>query len=192
MAALRRAHGRGWPIAILAGIVVLLLIVVVLPVVETFGEQSDEIAQSQEQFAIYNSQIASRPKLEAQLTALNQREASTAGLLRGDSAALAAASMQSLVKALVERRGGQVRSVQNLPSQPLGGLEKIEVQYELSIPLGSLAGVAYQLETSVPYLFLDDVDVRSEEAWLPQDATGAPRDLHVQWTIRGYRWAGTP
>ncbi len=185
-------RGRGWPLAILAGILVVLLIVVVLPVVETFGEQSDEIAQAKSELALYGAQIASRPALETELAALDRREAATAGLLRGDSAALAAAQMQGLVKALVERHGGQVRSVQTLPASQMGGLEKIPVQYELSLPLGSLKSVTYQLETNVPYLFLGAVDIRVENGFIPDTASTAPRDVHVQWTITGYRWVGSP
>jgi general secretion pathway protein M len=186
------ARGKGWPLAILIGIVVVLLIVIVLPVAETFGEQSDEIAQSQDEYAAYRAQIASRPRLEAELAALDRQESSTAGLLRGGNAALAAANMQGLVKTLVERHGGQVRSVQNLPSSMVGGLEKIEVQYELSIPLGSLKAVTWQLETNVPYLFLDDVQIHPENGWSPGDAAASSRNLYVQWTITGYRWVGTP
>jgi general secretion pathway protein M len=185
-------RGRGWPLVILAGIVVVLAIVVVLPVAESFAEQNDEIAQSRDDLALYRAQIAARPQLEATLASIDRREASTAGLLRGDSDALAAATMQSLVKALIERHGGQVRSVQNLPSVPVGGLRKIEVQYEVSIPLGALKSVTYQLETGEPYLFLDNVDIRAEDGWIADSAKAAPRDLHVQWTISGYRWAGAP
>lgn len=185
-------RGRGWPLVVLTGIVVVLLIVVVVPVVGSFREQDEEIAQARIAFAVYRSQIASRPALEAQLAALNRRQASTAGLLTGDSAALAAANMQNLVKALVERHGGQVRSVQTLPSAMAGGLERIPVQYELSIPLGSLKAVTYQLEAGLPYLFLDAVDVRTERNWAPQGSASTPRDLYVQWTVSGYRWAGAP
>jgi hypothetical protein len=185
-------QGRGWPLAILAGITLVLAIMIGLPVVEAFGEQSDEIAQSKSDLALYQDEIRARPKLEAELAALNQREASTTGLLRGDSTALAAADMQALVKALVERHGGQLRSAQNLPSAMVGGLEKIDVQYELSIPLGSLKSVAYELETNPTYLFLSDVDIRVENGFVEAGASDTPRDLHVQWTISGYRWVGTP
>ena len=183
-------HSRGWAMAILIGIVLVLVMAVAVPVAGSFAEQNDEIEQSKTLLADYRAEIAARPALEARLAALGRREATTGGLLRGDSTALAAADMQTLVTTLVHQHGGQVRSVQNFPAAPAGGLEKIAVQYELSLPLASLQNVVYRLETGQPFLFLDRVDIHPEEAGTLDGA--APRDLHVELLIRGYRWAGTP
>lgn len=185
-------RSRGWAMAILIGILIVLVMAVAVPVAGSFAEQSDEIEQSKSLLAAYRAEIAARPALEARLAALGRREASTSGLLRGDSTALAAANMQGLVTALVHQHGGQVRSVQNFPSAPAGGLEKIVVQYDLSLPLASLQNVIYQLETGQPFLFLDHVDIRPEEGGTLDGPGAAPRDLHVEFLIRGYRWAGTP
>lgn len=190
MAAGERFQGRGLPLAILAGVVAGFGLLVVFPVWEVFAAQSDDIAQSRRQLSLYQMEIASRPRLEAELAALNQREASSAVLLRGNSAALAAANMQSIVKPLIESHGGQVRSAQNLPSAPLGDLEEIEVQYDLSLPVGSLKEVTYQLETGAPYLFLDDVDIKVWESLQSEGSSAEPPNVQVHWTIAGYRWAG--
>lgn len=186
----RQAPGRGWAAAILAGIVLIVLIVVVAPVAVSFAEQGDEIEQSRDQLAQYRALIASRPALEARLATIGRRDASMSGLLQGDSTALAAANMQALVTALVHRHGGQVRSVQNLPAASSGGLEKIEVQYELSLPLASLKGAIYQLETGQPFLYLDEMDIHPEESAALDGPMSAPRDLHVELLVRGYRWVG--
>lgn len=182
--------GRGWALAILAGIVLVVLIVVVAPVAVSFAEQSDEIELSRDQLAQYRALIASRPALEARLATIGRRDASMSGLLQGDSTALAAANMQGLVTALVHRHGGQVRSVQNMPASSTGGLEKIEVQYELTLPLASLKSVVYQLETGQPFLYLDQMDIHPEENAALDGPMRAPSDLHVELLVRGYRWVG--
>jgi hypothetical protein len=185
-------QGRGAALAILAGVVVAFGLLVVFPIVEIFAAQSDDIAQSQQMLALYQAEIASRPRLQAELAALNAREASSAVLLRGNSAALAAANMQSIVKPLIESHGGQVRSVQNLPSSPSNDLEKIDVQYDVTLPVGSVKEVAYQLETGAPYLFLDDVDIKVWQDLQTEGSGSEPPNVQLHWTIEGYRWAGGP
>ena len=187
---MERARGRGWPLAILIGIVVVVLVVIVAPVAASFAAQEDEIESARQDLATYRAEIASRPALEAQLAAMNTREASMAGLLRGDSTALAAAAMQSRVTALVQRHSGQVRSVQNLPPVAVGALERVEVQFDLSAPQGSLKSVLYQIETGSPFLYIDRVDVHPEEGSTPDSPMAAPRDLHLEILVGGYRWAG--
>lgn len=181
---------RGWPLVILAGLVLLLAFAVLMPIGELFADQSDEAAQAQQELGVYRAQIAARPRLEAELAAVDRQTPATSQLLTGASTALAAATMQSLVKDLVERHGGQVRSAQTLAASIANGLEKVQVQYELSIPLGSLKAVTYQLETRAPYLFLDEVEIHPE--LYTGGATGAPGNLHVQWLVHGYRQRGTP
>ncbi|HEY1707118.1 MAG TPA: type II secretion system protein GspM [Rhizomicrobium sp.] len=184
-------RGRGWSHVLLIALATVLVIAIGVPVVESFIDQSDEIAESKTTLIRLRGQIAAKPRLERELAEIDSLGAATASLLRGGSEALAAANMQNAVKGLVERHGGQVRSAQNLPSAMLGALQRIQVQYELSLPLGSLPAVTYELETSMPYLFLNDVDIRAEKAWGPGGTSSGVPNLHVLWTVSGYRWAGT-
>jgi general secretion pathway protein M len=186
-----RTKGRGWALVALAALVIVLAIAIGVPVAESFIDQSSEIAESKATLARLRAQIAARPRLERELAEIDRRGVATASLLRGDSDALAAANMQSAVKTLVERHGGQVRSAQNLPSAMTGGLQRIQVQYELSLPLGSLPAITYDLEANTPYLFLNNMDIRAEKAWGPGGTSSDVPDLHVQWTVSGYRWAGS-
>jgi len=184
------ARADGLKLTVAAGLALGSLLFVVLPVMYLFAEQNDEIDQSKHLLAICEAEKASRPQLEAQLAALRQREETAAGLVAGGSAALSAANIQSAMKSLVEAHGGKVRSVQNLPSTPSQGFEKIAVQYDLSIPVGGLKGLVYSIETHVPYLFLADVDIRTPEGWQNEGPLNAPPDLQIRWTVEGYREAG--
>jgi general secretion pathway protein M len=178
-------RGRGWVLVAVLAVAVLVLCAGVTAATELFSQQQDEIAQARDDSASYRALIAARPYLEKEYGALARSEAGAASLLHGDSVALAAAEMQNLVKALVERHGGQLRSAQLLSGSPASGLEKVVVQYELSIPLGALKSVTYQLETGRPYLFLDEVEIRPES--YAGASSGAPGNLNVEWTIHGYR-----
>lgn len=176
---------RALALLILAGLVALLLFAVALPVGEVFAEQGDALEQDRLDLAVYRAQIAARPRLEAELKTLRGQAAPTDALLGGDNEALAEASLQGLVKDLVERHGGQVRSAQALPASVSDGLQKIAVEYEVSLPAAALKSVTADLESRTPYLFLDAIEVRPEI--VSGDATSAPANLHVQWTVHAYR-----
>lgn len=177
--------GRGWALFILAAIVIVLGIAIGMPVADAFAEQGDERAQAQADLARARAQLAARPQMQAQLAAMRAREAADGSLLQGANSAVAAANLQSLVKALVERHGGQLRSAQTLATTVSSGLEKITAQFDVSLPLGALKPVSFDLETGSPALIVDTADVRPE---LYEGAgAGAPSTIRVQWTLHGYR-----
>jgi general secretion pathway protein M len=183
-------RGRGWPLAILAGVAIVLAAGVLLPMAEAFVDQRDDAVQAQADLARYRAEIAALPRLRAERDVLSRSDAATAALLTGDSAALASANLQSLIKTLVERHGGQVRSAQTLSSAPAGGVERVVVQEEISLPVASLAAATYEIESGVPYIFIDATEIRPE--LYTGDAMSAPVNLHVLWTIHGYRRSGAP
>jgi hypothetical protein len=170
-------------LVVFGGIAVLLALVVLLPVVGLFARQSGDLDQARQDLAVYRAELAARPRLEDELRTVSRQAVPANGLFSDDNASLAAAAMQGFVKSLVERHGGQVRSAQALTATAANGLDKIAVQFELSIPLASLKAATYDLETGTPYLFLDAVDIRPEL----YAAAGAPANLHVTWTVHGYR-----
>jgi hypothetical protein len=161
-------------------------ILIVLAVFALFQQQSSETALSVEQLAAYRSELAQRPRLQAEFARIRDREAVATGLWHGASGPLAAAEIQRIVNDVVESCGGEVRSAQNLPSSRQGGLETIEVQYELSLPLATLKRAIYRLETATPFLFLDNIDLKVGDA----QPAAAPATVQVQWIVRGYRRTG--
>jgi hypothetical protein len=180
------------------GILVLVIAVtwlgVIAPISDAFAEQADDIAQSHRMLEAYTRRIAMRPIIEAKLAEIKANQAIAAtGLVEGASAELAAANIQSTVKALIESGAGQVTSVQNLPPASAGGFQRIDIQYDATLPMTRLRDVTYRIETAVPYLFLDAVDLRAPEGW--QSLGGAnvdPPPLQVRWTVHAYRRVGPP
>lgn len=178
---------RPWPLLILLAVTVLGVFAVLWPLTALFAAQHDELASTQGDIAHYRAQIARRPALEAELKNLKAQAAPSEALLSGANTALAAAAMQGEVKALVERHGGQLRSAQNIGSSVSDGLEKIVIQYDVTLTPASLKGAIYDLETRAPYLFVEQADIAPE---LSGDGATAPATLRVQWTIHGYRRVG--
>jgi hypothetical protein len=144
------------------------------------------------QLAAYRAALASRPALEAERDRVSAKSSSVAGLVPGETAALAAANIQNMVKAIVSSNGGDIRSSQALPASTTDGFEKIEVSYDIALPEDRLKDLAYQLETHTPYLFLDNVAIQMPQLRLPQSSDNPVAKLEIHWTVRAYRWAGAP
>ncbi len=157
------ANGRALALAILFGAIALVWLFVIQPVTDAFAAQQDEIVQSRALLGALEARIAAGPLVAAHLAKMKAREASTAGLIPGKNAEIAAAGMQNLIKALIEGESGQIRSAQNLPPVDTDGFERINIQYDLSLPMARLRDVSYRLETSLPFLFLDGVDIQAPE-----------------------------
>jgi len=154
----------------------------------TFGE-SEGVQHSLEVLARYEGLIQAEPVVSAQVQSLEQQNAASSGLVEGNSDALAAATMLSAVKSMVEQNGGNVLSSQNLPAKLVENFQAIEIQYDVTLPPGNLRRLLYQLETHRPFLFLDDVNMRVPEA-AARNADAPLPAMEIQLTVRGYRWAG--
>jgi general secretion pathway protein M len=185
-----RTKRRGLALLILAGVIAIVWIVILGPLADILFGESEDVERSLDLLAHYEALAEARPQVQAELQAMQQRNAAMSGLVEGSSAALAAAVVQSDVKVIVERNGGTVLSSQNMPSSLTDNFEKIEIQYDLTLPPGNLKNVIYQLETHTPYLFLDSVNMRMPENWGVQDPNAPVPAMEVQLVVRGYRWVG--
>jgi hypothetical protein len=177
---------------IAAGIILVVLAAIIVPVAGMFMAQSEDTDGALTELAAYRAKIAAEPRLRAMAAGVAQQETQAGMLIAGGSTALAAANMQNAILDIVQRHGGQVRSSQTVtsPAAAAGGLACIVVQYEVSLPPGSLLGATYELETRAPYLFIDTAEIRPE---LYGDGTApAPNALHVSWTVHAYRRADAP
>ena len=167
-------------------------LLVIEPIAGAFEAQDEDIAQSHRMLAAYERRIALRPVIEAKLANIRARQTASTGGVEGASAELAAATIQNLVKTLIESQRGEVRSAQNLPPVSAGGFQRIDIQYDAAIPMTRLKDTVYRIETSTPYLFLDSVDLRAPEGWQIGPYSTEPPNLEVRWVVHGYRWTGAP
>lgn len=177
-------------LGILAVAIGVVWLAVIEPIADAFAAQADDIAQSRMMLDAYARRIAMRPVIEARLADVRRNQNSAAGLVPGNSAELAAASVQATVKALIEAGAGQVTSVQNLTPATKDGFQRIDIQYDATLPMTQLRNVTYRIETAVPYLFLDGIDLRAPENWQGIGVAMDAPNLQVRWTVHAYRWVG--
>jgi hypothetical protein len=181
---------RALALAILAAIPLVLWLAVIGPIWDSFGDGGDTEVRSLKLIASLRQTAAQRPALETEIKALEARGKALPGYISGNTTALAAATVQSEVKRIVESRGGQVRSTQDLAPTRDHGVEKIGVRFDMTISLEALPAIVYEIESHGPYLFIDNLEIRAPEDARPETYVANKPILIIRWDVFGYRPMG--
>lgn len=156
--------GRAAAGSLLALVLVLVALFVVRPFWSAWQEADDAIAASKTLLAGFQRVGAELPALEAQLKAFgNGADTPQPGLLEAANAPLAAARLQATVKALIEAEGGQMRSVQDLPTARAGSFQRVAIRLDAALRIESLQKALHRIESAQPYMFVDNVTIRAAE-----------------------------
>ncbi len=177
-------------IGILLVVIFSATMVVIWPVHMVLISQENKFRSSLLLLAKYRAVAAQRPILESELAELRKQTASIPGLIKEKNVTLAAAKLQSEIRSIIESRGGQIRSTQNLSPSKIGSFDKIDIRYDFAIPTNHLRELVYQLDTHMPYLFFDAVEAHVSENVQLDGPDAAPPNMDVRWTITAYRLAG--
>jgi general secretion pathway protein M len=140
---------------------------VVEPVIKARSAQRQTIARSHDLIARYDRVGMHRDRLEKSLAGMRNRGRSTAGYLIGANHSLTAAALQDRIKRIVTVNGGAIRSSQALPPKDDQGLKRLPIRVQLSADIIALQKILHQFEVGEPggaYLFLNDVNIRSQRA----------------------------
>jgi len=167
MAKLDRTQQRRLAVGILAAGIVLLLSITLLPVWLANATRQASLDDAYERLNRYR-QIAERDsELLPQYEALLRRQQATGIALRSDSAALAGAELQRLVKAIATRNSAQIVSTQILPVAEEQGFVRVALKVRVRGTLPAILQSFYDVETDSVYMFLDNVALRDNLAGRP-------------------------
>lgn len=159
----------------------------VSPLLAAYGETDTAIRETKQLLAGYQRVARTAPVLKRRLGELHQRQAESGVYLRGETDALAAAELQDEVKQTIESSGGQVRSIQTLPTETRSGFERVTVRVQYTGSVQTLLHVLYDLEAHRPLLFVDNLDIRGN---IRRTRNRQPRDgptqLIVRFDLSGY------
>jgi general secretion pathway protein M len=162
---------------------------IIAPLLVAYRDGEARIEQAKELLQRYEALAQQRSLLADRLAEQQERAASAAGYLQGPSDALAAAQLQDRVKSVIETAGGELRSTQILPAEPLEadlGVRRTTLRVHFVVTIEGLETTLYELETGQPYLIIDEVTVRQERVRRRRNEPGEHPMLDVSFELFGY------
>ena len=152
--------GRLAALALLAVSLAAVYLLAVAPVLDSYRRTAEEIVETRHLLARYERQAAARSDLEERLTALRELVARQGHYLDGATYAVAAASLQDNVKAIVEGQGGELQSIQTMPSAANDDSRRVAIRVQSLMTVEPLLHTIHRLEAGAPYLFLDNLEIQ--------------------------------
>ena len=131
------------------------------PIIVGYGDTDRQIADVREQLSRYQRLAAQLPALEDRLRQSEAAAATDAYYLSGGTDALAAAGLQDQVNALVQGKGGTLRSIQPMPGTDEQGFRRITLRVQMTASNEALFEILYSLESGTPILFVENLDIQS-------------------------------
>lgn len=152
--------GRAAALALLTASVAAAYFVVVAPLLDRYRRTADDIVETRELVARFDRQASARSGLEDQLAALRDQVARQGHYLDDATYAVAAASLQDNVKAIVEGHGGEVQSIQTMPSAANEDGRKVAIRVQSLLTAEPLLQTIHRLESGAPYLFIGNLEIQ--------------------------------
>jgi general secretion pathway protein M len=178
---------RAAALLLLAAVLAAAYFWIVEPIAAAYANTEAAVADTRDLVERYDRLAAPRASLEAQLTTIEQKPDTGAYYLSGATDALAAASLQARVTALVEGSGATLLSIQTLTSAEDKGLHRVAIRLQMTAEIAPLVRVLHGLETGIPLLFVDNLELQSQAAPATEpDAAQASAPLIVGFDLYGY------
>ncbi len=163
-------------------IVIPLIILLIGGVVYQYGylriqgdltEVGDVASAKQKTLTRYMTLIADRPALEKSLTDLREvRKMENMKIIEGQTAPLAAATLQNTVKEIITSRGGNIASERVEKPENAGDFKMVTVTIDAILPdTRALGDTLLAIETQTPYLVVRELDTRIRNFRDPRDLT---------------------
>ena len=151
------------------------------PLAEQYGQMGEEIHISQLRQGKSRLKIEEKPMLENKIHQLNDRLKNfDQSLLPGQKPALAAASLQKIVKTIISRSRAAVTSEKIQQPVDVGQYTRIPVQVSLRCLVSELGEILYQIENYKVGLTVTEMTVRVMN---PRDPSEVETSLIVEGMI---------
>lgn len=171
------------------GILILVLLAMIsllaTPIFLLHRHYDQELEGLEDRLDRYQRLAASRDQLTRGLTQLRALDGRRF-YLKNSAPAVAAGEIQELEKALIEKNGGRLASMQIQPHKDEGPFRRVAVIVQLLGSIGTVQNVLRALESNEPYLFVDNLNVRSLSSSATPEAATADGGLVVQFDLIGY------
>jgi general secretion pathway protein M len=176
-------------------LLVLVPVTIALPAISALLTWWDDVAQRAETasqaLVKYGDQAGRVAALKDTLSALEASADDDRNLIAGATDALAAAALQTHAKQLVEASGGNIQSLQILPTKMEATLSRIGVRLQFTARSEDLQKIIYSIETTAPLLTVDALEIRQERLSAGTSGMDGQHEgyLIVQLEVSGFRRA---
>ena len=173
-------------LALLLGLVLLVAVFGILPLVERARLTDEALEYNREMIARLSRSAANPGSYDAQIDLLRARINDSGLYIRAATEPLAAAAVQEHLKRAVGLHGGELRSVQSLPSLAEENLTRIGLRVVMTGVLGPTIHVLNELESGEPYLFVDNLQIKSSKRRRRRTQEQAVGRLSIRFDVYGY------
>ena len=133
------------------------------PLLRAYAAQQREIVRTAELIDDFSRIVAERPALEQRRQALTDAEAAQRLTLAAESDGVAAAGLQRLIKAAVEKAGGSLQSTQVKAARPDGGFRRVGLRVQMTGTVEALRQTLLILEASQPLIYGEGLELRARQ-----------------------------
>lgn len=181
-------------LALLLGVCALLYLLVITPLVRISGDYGESIEDLEFKLQRFRKVAAERDYWLGRLEEIKQQSADKEQFISRDTAALASADLQTLIKKTVTDAGGELISTQVIPERKDQQFTRIAVKVRMTGSTVVLREVLYAFETGNPILFVENLNLRPIRIGQPHMPGGKPAKipdrLSVDFDVVGYMRAG--
>ena len=158
----------------------------VLPVLLANQHYRDTIDGLESRLQQLQRAAAIGDSLQPQYEQLKRWQTSDAHYLKSNSAALAAAELQRLVKRVIVSKNAEVVSTQILTTQQEEGFDRVSLKVRIRGELENIVQAFHVLETGEPFVFLDNVSVRASRGRRLRGQAPTLQTLDIDMELIGY------
>ena len=160
--------------------------VTVLPVLLANRHYQDTITMQKSRLQQLQRAAALGDTLQPQYEQLKRWQKTDAHYLKSNSAALAAAELQRLVKRIVVAKNAEVVSTQILTTRQEEGFDRVALKVRIRGELENIVQAFHVIETGEPFVFLENVSVRASRGRRVRGKVATLQTLDIDMELIGY------
>jgi general secretion pathway protein M len=168
MAPLSRPVRQFAAVGLLLAAVVLIASLTVLPVASRIGELREQIEGERLLLGRFAAMAALQDKL-AEMQGAGRAASESEAYLKGESDAIRAASLQTILSELAGANGVRLSSTRQLPSRDRDDLRLVGTRVQFTADMEQLREMLYFIESTQPFLFVEALQARPFSALAQRD-----------------------
>jgi general secretion pathway protein M len=182
-------QSRHLALGLLIAAIVVIVAAVATPIWLLHRQYDVALADNAGKYDRYRRIAATRPEVAKQLEAMRAKD-TRKFFLRSGAPALSAAEAQEAIRSLVEQSGGRLITMQAPTSRDEGRYRQVSVNVQLTANIFALRKILHAIENNTPYLFIDNLQVRTQVPPNHRPQPGAEPEMFVSFDVSGYALTG--